>query len=210
MLAGYSFRPRLWAWALATTGCIGFVLLGNWQTRRAEEKRELAARLQPASILGAFLPQYTVFLENKLRHGRAGYEVLTPLKAAASDRYVLVNRGWLPADPRRQVLPEVRTPRGEVRVEGIALERLPQALKMESEEGKRIRRNLDVQAYAGEIHLPLQPGVLEQHNTLDDGLERDWPAHDSGATQSESYALQWYSFAALAVALALVLSFKKA
>ena len=34
MPAGYSFRPRLWAWALAALGCAAFVSLGNWQARR--------------------------------------------------------------------------------------------------------------------------------------------------------------------------------
>jgi len=209
MLAGYSFRPRLWAWALVALGCVVFVSLGNWQTRRAEEKRALAASLQPVSVVGVFVAQYTVFLEDKVRHGRNGYEVLTPLKASGADRYVLVDRGWMPADPRRADVPQVRTPSGEVRVEGAALERLPQALKLESEEGRTVRRNLDVPAFAAEIRLPLQPGVIEQHNALDDGLDRDWPAHDAGAEQSESYALQWYSFAALAAVLGLVFSFRK-
>jgi surfeit locus 1 family protein len=51
--------------------------------------------------------------------------------------------------------------------------------------------------------------VIEQHSDLPDGLARDWAPHDAGAEKHEGYALQWYSLAALAVVLALVLSFRK-
>lgn len=206
MLAGYSFRPRLWAWALAALGCAAFVSLGNWQTRRAEEKRALG-RLERVSVVGTFEPKFTVLLDNKVRHGRAGYEVVTPLKVGA-DSHVLVDRGWIAAGPRRELLPQIRTPSGQVRVEGLALDHLPRALVL-PDRGLPVRQNLDIPSYASETGLTLQPRVIEQHSDLDDGLERDWPAHDAGAAQSESYALQWYSFAFLAVALALVFSFRK-
>ena len=60
-----------------------------------------------------------------------------------------------------------------------------------------------------ETGLVLQPRVIEQHSAAPDGLARDWPPHESGAEKNEGYALQWYSLAALAVVLALVLSFRK-
>src|SRR2546422_684617 len=43
MLAGYSFRPRRWPLALAAVACGAGIALGNWQARRAEEKRALGA-----------------------------------------------------------------------------------------------------------------------------------------------------------------------
>src|SRR2546422_1024279 len=42
-----------------------------------------------------------------------------------------------------------------------------------------------------------------------DGLLREWPRADAGIERHESYALQWYSLAALAVILAAVLSFRR-
>src|SRR3954466_4935538 len=99
MLRGYSFRPRLWAIALALAGCAAFIALGNWQTRRAEEKRAIAAQLEKkrVSVAGEFVPRYTVLLDNKLRRGRPGYEVITPMKLGDSRVHVLVNRGWVQA-----------------------------------------------------------------------------------------------------------------
>jgi len=211
MRSGYSFRPRVWALVLAGLACAAGIALGHWQTRRAEQKKALGAELAAKQIAarGTFLPQQSVLLDNKLRHGRPGYEVITPLRLADSDEHVLVNRGWIAAPPTRDVLPQVRTPQGEVQVAGIALERLPRALQMGDPSRGTIRQNLDIKAYGEETGLRLRPMVIEQHSAIDDGLIREWPRPDAGIEKHESYALQWYSLAALAVVLAAVFSFRK-
>ena len=156
---------------------------------------------------GSFVGERTVFLDNKLRRGRPGYEVVTPLRLNGT--HVLVNRGWVPAGRTREVLPAVPTPRGEVRVEGIALSRLPRALEPQRGAGGKVRQNLDIAAFEQETGLALQPIVIEQHSAAPDGLVRDWPRADAGVEKHEAYALQWYSLAALAVGLFLVLSFRR-
>ena len=204
------------------------MLLGNWQSRRAEAKRALGAEFEQAlrsppielpaasnvihkrvAARGRFIAEHTVLLDNKLRRGRAGYEVLTPLRLAGSDGHVLVNRGWVAAGASRDVLPEIRTPAAEQLIEGIALERLPHALQAGAVARGKVRQNLDIGAFAAETGLRLQPLVIEQHSALDDGLLRDWPRPDLGIEKHESYALQWYSFAALAIALLAVLSLRR-
>jgi surfeit locus 1 family protein len=228
MLREYSFRPRGRWLAAAAVACVVFVSLGNWQSRRAAEKRDLALALDraaasvpielPATVgvvrqrvaaRGQFIPERTVLLDNKLRRGRPGYEVVTPLRLGESPWHVLVDRGWIAAPPSRDTLPAFRTPPAEVRIEGIALERLPQALRAGAPASGTVRQNLDITGYAAETGLRLQPIVIEQHSALDDGLLRDWPRADFGIEKHESYALQWYSFAALALVLAAVLSFRR-
>jgi len=205
MPAGYSFRPRLWALALAAAACAAGIALGNWQLRRADEKRVVFPR---AAVEGEFAPRHTVYLDNKTRRGQAGYEIVTPLRIRGADAHVLVNRGWIEAGRTRDALPEVPTPGGDVRIEGIALERLPKILTLAESKG-RVRQSLDIDAYAAETGLRLEPRLIEQHSDLPDGLARDWPPHDTGSEKSRGYALQWYSLAALAVVLAFVLSFRK-
>jgi surfeit locus 1 family protein len=204
MPAGYSFRPRLWALALAAAACAAGVALGNWQSRRADEKRESIPRV---AVEGEFLPRYTIYLDNRTRRGKAGYEVITPLRLRSSS-HVLVNRGWVEAGNTRDVLPEVRTPPGELRIEGLELKNFPRILALGPSAGK-VRQDLDIAAYAAETGLKLEPRVIEQHSDTGDGLARDWPPKDAGAEKHEGYALQWYSLAALAVVLAIVLSFRK-
>jgi surfeit locus 1 family protein len=208
MPAGYSFRPRLWALALAAAACAAGIALGNWQGRRADEKRALGARLERVVLQGEFTPQYTVYLDNKTRRGKAGYEIVTPLRLGGSSLHVLVNRGWIEAGKTRDALPEVRTPAGQVRIEGLALPRLDRVMAIGQPSG-RIRQSLDLAAYAKETGLQLEPRVIEQHSDTGDGLARDWAPHDAGIEKHEGYALQWYSLAALAIVLAIVLSFRK-
>jgi surfeit locus 1 family protein len=228
MIRGYSFRPRGWTLAAVAIACVAFVSLGNWQSRRAAEKRDLALTLDRAAqaapmelapgatdvihrrvaARGVFLPERTVLLDNKLRRGRPGYEVVTPLRLGNSVWHVLVNRGWIAAPASRAELPEVRTPGGEIRVDGMALERVPHALEPKPSSG-RVRQNLDVPAYAAETGLQLLPLVLEQHSDSGDGLVREWPRPDLGFEKNESYSLQWYSFAVLAIVLWLVFSFRR-
>ena len=89
MRRGYSFRPRGWILALAAAACAAFVALGDWQSRRADEKvalareRDAAVQQPPLAIdtapleaqdvanrhvvaLGTFASEATVFLGNLL------------------------------------------------------------------------------------------------------------------------------------------------
>ncbi len=134
--------------------------------------------------------------------------MVTPLRVRGSQTHVLVNRGWLEGGKTREALPQVATPAGNVRIEGLALERPPRVLKLENTGGK-VRQTIDIEAFAAETGLKLEPRIIEQHSALSDGLARDWPPREAGAQKSEAYALQWYSLAALAVVLFVVLSFKK-
>ena len=208
------------------------MLLGNWQARRAEEKRALAAAFdqalrsppivlapgaQLASVLhkhvaarGHFVPERTVFLDNRLRNGRPGYEVVTPLQLAGSDSHVLVDRGWVAAPPARAALPTVYMPAGQLEISGVALDRLPHALETGTPPQGNVRQNLDIGPFAAETRLRLEPFVIEQHSDTPDNLSRDWPRPDFGIDKHESYSLQWYSFAALAIILVIVLSMRRA
>jgi surfeit locus 1 family protein len=217
---------------LAISGCAAGVALGNWQSRRADQRHAAEARLEAASRApaleiasppgpaatyvgkrvaagGEFVRAHTVLLEHKIRHGRLGYEVVTPLRLHGSALHVAVNRGWIPADPRPGVLPEVRTPSGELRIEGLALERLPQALQAgTARERGKVLQNFRVEEFQSATGLTLLPLVIEQWSEVDDGLAREWPRPGAGAEKNEMYALQWYSLAALSVVLFVVLSFR--
>ena len=238
-LAGFEFRPRWWGFLLAAAGCAAGIALGNWQSGRAAERREAAAALEaaqrapaleisgvavdPASLAlkhvavrGEFLPGYTVLLDFRLHHGRPGYHVVQPMRIAQSGLHVLVLRGWVVAELQRDRLPSIVTPAGEQRIEGLAFERLPQFL--EPKGAARTCRpgpmpcvwqNLRIDAFGAWSGLSLQPVMIEQHSELADGLARDWERPEAGYRKNEMYALQWYSLAALSVALFLVLSFRR-
>ena len=230
MLSGYSFRPRAWAFALTAAACAAAIALGNWQAGRAAEKRALGAELDQSlrsppieigsgvisddhlaykhvAARGRFVDQHTVYLDNRLRGGRPGYEVVTPLRLDGMS--VLVNRGWVAAGKSRDLVPDVPAPAGEVRVEGLALAHLPHALELGPVPVGKVRQNLDIGSFEKETGLRLQPIVIEQHSGAPDGLLREWPRPDAGVERHQSYALQWYALAGLAAVLFVVLSFRR-
>jgi surfeit locus 1 family protein len=210
VISGYSFRPRAWAALLAAAGCAAGIVLGNWQAGKAAEKRGAAAAEKRMTLRGEFLERYTVLLDNKVFRGRVGYHVVQPLKLAGG-RHVLVNRGWVAAPAHREQLPQLRTPPGVHEIEGRALEHFPRAYDPSGgrPEG-RVWQNVELATFAAWSGLRLEPYVLEQHSPFPDGLARNWPPPDSGADKNASYALQWYTLAALSVALFVVLSLRRA
>ena len=214
-LAGLRFRPRAWAFVIAVAGCAGFIVLGNWQTGRAAEKRAAQAALKRVSLSGEFLPHYTVLLDLRMHRGRPGYHVVQPLQLAGGKGYVIVLRGWIEADARREHLPNVISPRGEQRIEGIALEKVPQYMEPQRPDACRpgampcVWQNLRTDTFAAWSGLAVQPFVVEQTNAIGDGLVREWERPEATYLKNEMYALQWYSLAALCVVLFLVLSFRR-
>jgi surfeit locus 1 family protein len=227
------FRPS-WVISIVTVCfCALTISLGNWQTRRAHEKEALQYKLdqraklapitiptsevnaedfdrRPVYVRGSYDAAHSILLDNKVYQGRVGYQVLTPLRIGASERYVLVDRGWVAAGRTRQALPQIQTPSGEQKIEGMAV--LPSAKIFElarDETPGKVWQNLVLARYAKWSGLKLQPVVIEQHSAAADGLVRDWPRPDVGIERHRSYALQWYSFCALAVLFYVALNFKR-
>lgn len=209
MTAGYAFRPRAWAVALALAGCAIGISLGNWQQGRAAEKRALEAAQKAETLRGVFEPGYTVLLDNKTHRGRPGYHVVQALRLR-DGRHVLVDRGWIAMGASRESLPAVRTPAGEVSVQGVRLARFARAYEPPGARATGpVRQNLTVEEFAAWSGLALEPWVLEQRSALEDGLVREYPSADLAVAKHENYALQWYSLAALSLALLLALNIKK-
>jgi len=218
----WRFRPALIPGVVALAVVILTVALGNWQTRRAAEKLELARRLEQAAggavvavpatpaeaeafehrrvvARGTYVGAATLFLDNKLHAGIAGYHVLTPLRLEGANLHVLVDRGWVAAGDRRRV-PAVATPAGLQVVEGVGAvpPRRFVELAPESNTGA-VRENLVIERERDRLGLAFQPFLILQTSAADDGLVREWERPDTNVMRHRGYALQWYSFAALAV-----------
>jgi len=209
------------------------VALGIWQTGRAEQKLALAAvheRLErePAirigndpvdperiehrkvEAIGRFEPEGMILMDNRVRRGAAGYEVVMPLMLTGGRTFVLVNRGWIAGGRDRATLPAVFTPKDEVTILGRATVpgRRLYELSADTIAGK-VWQNLTIERYRKEMKYPIQGIVIEQSSDLDDGLLRAWPTPDRGVDTHRSYAFQWYSMAVMIAVVFLVLSFRR-
>lgn len=228
--------PRRPAWipTLAAFAAVAlFVVAGNWQHRRMVEKQTLQDRMQQAAALapvplpagvadwdawrfrqvvlhGEYDARRQILIDNKLHAGRAGYDVVTPLRLA-DGRAVLVDRGWIAVGPTRAVLPDAPPPRGAIELRGRI--DVPPAdyyeLGDRSAPAGPLWQHLDPARFAKATGVAVPPIVIEALDASPgDGLVRDWPAPDAGIDKHLSYMLQWYTFAAMAAGLWLWFTFR--
>jgi cytochrome oxidase assembly protein ShyY1 len=123
---------------------------------------------------------------------------------------VLVMRGWAPRDMQERTrLPKVAEPRGEVVIEGLALEHPPRVYELsqvaEPPALPALWQNLDFAEYTKASGLTVESWVVQQSGGPDDGLLRTWPRPASGVERHRGYAVQWYALAGLFAVLTLVL-----
>jgi surfeit locus 1 family protein len=206
----------------------GFVRLAIWQLSRLHQRRTanavtIAARSAPpvriaAGSAGAdTLSEHYVVAEGRYDHaheivlrgevleGAPGVEVVTPLLLADGGPAILVNRGFLPApDAVSAVTDGTREP-GRHTVRGLALPVGPAAGEPMEHAGRVTWRRLDLDALRQRLPYPLLPIYILQ--SPDSSLSRfprrlEPPPVDEGPHLS--YAIQWFLFAGLAVAFAML------
>ncbi|NMM76602.1 transmembrane cytochrome oxidase [Acidovorax sp. SRB_24] len=154
------------------------------------------------ALQGCWLSRYTLYLDNRQMHGRPGFFVVTPLQLAHSPTVVLVQRGWVPRNFQdRTALPAVDSPQEEVLVEGRIAPPPSRLYEFsgdpEAQGSSRIRQNLDLAAFRAETGLPLADVSVLQTGASGDGLQRDWPAVNSGVEKHYGYAFQWFGLSGL-------------
>jgi surfeit locus 1 family protein len=232
-MAQFQFRPSLWPTLAAIAGVLSTIALGNWQLGRGNEKAAFAERIQAANrdalielsrnevaaedvawrrveVRGRFEPKFAVLIDNRILRGAAGYHVVMPLKIAGSDRYVLVNRGWVAATDSRTTLPQITTPAQELKIVGLATVPSKRYLELSTQvtEGN-VWQNLTLERYRAAVSIPLQPVVIQQENNIDDGLAREWSAPDLGIDRHYAYAFQWFVMAAAIAIIYVVCNVRK-
>jgi surfeit locus 1 family protein len=223
-------KPAGWPRMLPTFATIAavtlFVVAGNWQRGRMEEKGRQKAQFEraaesavvalPAGIVdwapwrfrnvvasGTFDGARQTLIDNKVHAGVVGYDVVTPLKLA-DGRAVLVDRGFVAAGASRAELPSAPAPGGEIVVRGRI--NLPAAGYFELGHDPAIGpvwQHLDPRRFAEATGLPVLPIVIEATAPTagDAALIRDWAAPDLGIERHRIYMVQWYAFAAMALGL---------
>jgi surfeit locus 1 family protein len=218
-------RRTLIAAVVALAAAALFARFGVWQLHRLAERRalnaELASRLTEAStslaqlpsdtalakyrrvvVTGTFDYDHEIVITGRSRQGAPGVWIMTPLRADSGDRAVLVNRGWVYSPDASTVeLAQWREPE-HATVEGFVVT-MPARVR----EGAQAQRNpmawreVDYARVSRELPYAVEPFYIVE---LAQGARPagaptrlDYPAMDEGS--HKSYAIQWFSFAAIAL-----------
>ena len=225
-------RWRSWVVFGAALSCVAITArLGAWQLDRAAQKQALQAaqdarstmpaieagtlartpeqaleqHYRPARLQGRWLPELTVFLDNRQMRGRPGFFVVTPLLLLNQKEAVLVQRGWAARDQRERTrLPAVPLPAGIVDVAGSIAPPPSRLYEFSALSSGPIRQNLDLVAFSREAGLPLRPLSILQSDSpaaAGDGLMRQWSPPAIDVHKHYGYAFQWFALAALMTGL---------
>ena len=208
------------------------VALGRWQVGRGEEKaarqsmfdsrlKEAPVRLtgsvpnadpllyRRVAARGEWIAGRQIYVDNQIRGGRAGFNVVTPLRLEGSPASVLVNRGWIARDARYPEPPPVSVPPGLVEVHGLAtrpparfLELSPQVIS------GSVWQNLSIERYRERSGLEVLPVVVLADPPAE-GLAVVRETPDAGIAKHREYALTWFSLALTALVLWIVLNLRR-
>lgn len=156
-----------------------------------------------ATATGSFLPEEEVLVRSQVFSGQSGYDVVTPLRLQGGGM-VMVNRGWVPSEYDTAPVAAAPPPSGRTTVQAVV--RLSQeraALGREdilTDEVDAVSR-IDLAFLDGATSSDLLPVYLEVVGDQDP-TSLPIPARppDFGDEGPHlSYAIQWFSFAAVGV-----------
>jgi cytochrome oxidase assembly protein ShyY1 len=220
----FLLRPRwLAGLALVVVVVISFVRLGFWQLHRLDERRayedlvaeRLAAaptplgdvltsgsaeeeRYRRVEARGTFDPGHEVILYGRTQDDQSGNHVVTPL-ILADGTAVAVDRGWVPLSDASPPLPDAAPPTGVVRVSGVLF---PTEADDAGAGSQRTFSRMNLPALAAQVPYPLAPAylLLGSQDPPQAGLPMIAPLPDPAESPPHlSYAIQWFTFSAIAV-----------
>ncbi len=196
--------------------------LGYWQLSRAQEKQqrlELLAENENSVVknLGSIseaeirdfskvevevelASRKSILVENKIQNGNLGYHVLNLVHEVESNKYILVNRGWLEGLANRSEVPKVDLPANywqlNARFYPINSQVLSGGAEIE-EYGNTIRIPvLDSSVLQGLEKLlsaDIEPYVLRIDKQDTHALEVDWAWVSMAPEKHLGYAFQWFA-----------------
>ena len=208
-----------------------FARLGVWQLHRLAERRAFNAQFEQrlaaapvpldsiprdtalakyrrVRVHGTFDYDHQFVITGRSRDGAPGVFLITPLKPDTGARAVLVNRGWVYSPDASSVNASLWLEPERTTVDGF-IEPMPARTRDASQSATNPRawRELDYARATAELPYAIEPySVVELANgprPVGAPTRLQLPAMDDGPHLS--YAIQWFTFAAIALYGALYL-----
>jgi len=221
---------RFWIVQLSAIAVMGlFVILGTWQLSRGNVKNEIehaindqesqftsislplkdieSWRYKKITISGRYYPEKQFLLDNQVRDGSTGYNVLTPFYVEAYKTWVMVDRGWIKQGISRDELPTIDIESEQVKISGRIYVPYSEAYSLggiadgEDLAWPRRIQFVDYAQLATRLGELLQPFTLRLDAQQSDGYRRDWAENNLSSKKHYGYAFQWYAMAFAVVVL---------
>ncbi len=230
------FRIKNWKLALLAMIFIAFFSsLGMWQISRAHQKEKLLSsfanrtkqsaltssdlnskqdvRFYRAELTGTFDNTHTFILDNKIFHGKVGYEIYTPFKIAGRNEYILVDRGFVAMGRTRSELPTISPVNGTITISGI-LNLPPRYVAFGSLYDKQIHWPLLIEyvnlaEISKTVNYSLFSYTLSLNPEQTGPLAMEWQVVTMTPERHKGYATQWFALAFTLLILFVALNFER-
>ena len=229
------FRPALAATVALALGLPILLGLGAWQVSRGQDKARLlqaagagqelapiefaqaaaqaSADYRRVVVKGRFVTDRQGLLDNQVRDGQVGYDVLTPLQVQGVPGVLLVDRGWLPRGGRRSDITPWQTPAGEVTLIGYLREPIDVPLVTgtvsESFGALWVVAQISPAHLQQHLGVQIQPRLLRLAPESAHGFRRDWPLTSMPPARHYAYAAQWFGLAVALLCMYLVAGWRR-
>ncbi|MFK8019010.1 MAG: SURF1 family protein [Pseudomonadales bacterium] len=186
-------------------------LLNAWQNLQSETSSYRRVLLQ-----GRFLPESSVLIDNKIRQGTVGYQLvqlfkleepssrdsIDPADTETKAKAAWINRGWVAAGRLRTDLPNFVTPENLVRLHANIYQPLgdPFVLQQEvlslGQDHPIIAQQFDATHFAQlNRGFDVFPHLLRLEENSPTALAIDWPPVNTKPEKHRGYAIQWFAMA---------------
>lgn len=201
------------------------ISLGFWQLGRSEQKQQIltkqnqsasskrqnittligldsdSIRYRKTSLQGVYDTEHQFLIDNQIINGKPGYFVLTPFKIKAYEQAVLVNRGWVPLNKDRRILPDLAIKQINTVIKGRINAFPVVGIKLAGAEipalgWPSVVQVVDINILGEKLAYSLLPYQIELAPEMQDGYLRLWKENTLMPPEKHiAYAVQWFGLA---------------
>lgn len=240
-LGSWKFTPSLWPSIAVLISFPLLLWLGFWQLDRAAQKEQIAENYEQnynappielsqlpsedfdqkkwqwrqINLTGTFESAQQFLLDNQPMHFKTGYFVYTPFKVKNETKRILINRGWVMANPDRQILPDVSITEKTISINGLITSPPSTGIVLSDDLTEKMDHGLirtqqvnlqNIESLSGSSFFPF---IINLDGNSPQGYARNWVIPGSGAEKHYGYAFQWFAMAAALLFIYFFVNLKK-
>ena len=210
------------------------VSLGFWQLDRADEKRGIEASIKQANtgsvelirkeeglqskeyyevrLQGKYLSDKQFIYDNQIVDQVSGYYVLTPYALEGQSKSILINRGFIPWNGRRDKLADIVIGQ-ETREIKVQISKPIKRMELKPSEVSiqfpALIQSIDLQDMADRAKIDFSSVIGLLDASASNGFIRKWEPYTGSIEKHIGYAVQWFLMALVLAIIGIRIAIKQ-
>ena len=210
------------------------VSLGFWQLERADDKRSIEASIKQANtgsvelikkeeglqskeyyevrLQGKYLSDKQFIYDNQIVDQVSGYYVLTPYALAGQSKAILINRGFIPWNGRRDKLADIVVGQDAREIKVQISKPIKRMELKPSEVGIQfpaLIQSIDLQDMADRAKVDFSSVIGLLDASASNGFIRKWEPYTGSIEKHIGYAVQWFLMALVLAIIGIRIAIKQ-